>query len=61
VQFGTLFVITKNRAFKVGNEALKAFFGPAPAGTVKARIQFTKTLSDNGFIEIDNVVFGRLV
>lgn len=34
---------------------------PAPHGTVKARIQFTKTLSTNGYIEIDNVVLGRLI
>lgn len=34
---------------------------PAPTGTARARIQFTKTLSTNGYIEIDNVVFGRLI
>ncbi|MEN6326373.1 MAG: hypothetical protein ABFD18_09225 [Syntrophomonas sp.] len=34
---------------------------PVPPGTTKARIQFTKTLSTNGYIEIDNVVFGRLI
>lgn len=33
---------------------------PAPPGTVKARIQFTKTDSTNGYIEIDNVLLGRL-
>lgn len=34
---------------------------PAPAGTVAARIQFTKTSSSNGVIEIDKVVLGRLI
>ncbi|MBP1761324.1 MAG: hypothetical protein H6Q64_866 [Firmicutes bacterium] len=33
----------------------------APPGTAKARIQFTKTSSEDGYIEIDNVVFGRLI
>lgn len=34
---------------------------PAPAGAVAARIQFTKTASDNGVIEVDKVVLDRLV
>ncbi len=34
---------------------------PAPPGTAKARIQFTKTDSTDGYIEIDNVVFARLI
>lgn len=34
---------------------------PAPPDAVKARIQFTKTSSTNGYIEIDNVVFARLI
>lgn len=34
---------------------------PAPPGTAKARILFSKTDSIQGFIEIDNVVFTRLV
>ena len=34
---------------------------PAPPGADRARIQFTKTLSEDGYIEIDNVVFGRLI
>jgi len=34
---------------------------PAPAGTVAARLQFTKSASTNGVIEIDKVVLGRLV
>ncbi|HPF19847.1 MAG TPA: hypothetical protein PLC88_00745 [Syntrophomonas sp.] len=34
---------------------------PAPPGTAGARIQFTKTESTDGYIEIDNVVFGRLI
>ncbi|NLY70751.1 MAG: hypothetical protein GX076_03600 [Clostridiales bacterium] len=33
---------------------------PAPAGTAKARILFSKTDSEQGFIEVDNVVFARL-
>ena len=33
---------------------------PAPAGTVRARILFSKTDSE-GFIEVDNVVFAQLV
>ncbi|MGI6404492.1 MAG: hypothetical protein ACOX0K_09890 [Oscillospiraceae bacterium] len=34
---------------------------PAPAGTAKARILFSKTDSVQGFIEVDNVVFTRLI
>jgi len=34
---------------------------PAPEGTAKARILFTKTDSPQGFVEIDNVVFARIV
>lgn len=34
---------------------------PAPAGTAGARILFSKTDSENGFIEVDNVMFARLI
>lgn len=34
---------------------------PAPAGTAKARILFSKTDSQDGYIEIDNVTFARIV
>lgn len=34
---------------------------PAPAGTAKARILFSKTDSSNGFIEVDNVMLARLI
>ncbi len=34
---------------------------PAPPGTVRARIQFAKTSGEDGDIEIDNVVFARLI
>ncbi len=34
---------------------------PAPAGTVAARIQFTKLSAVNAFTTIDKVVFGRLI
>ncbi len=33
----------------------------APAGTAKARILFSKTDSDDGFIEVDNVMLARLI
>ena len=34
---------------------------PTPPGTTAARSPFTKTESTNGYIEIDNVVLGRLI
>jgi hypothetical protein len=62
IGLGLSLVITGNRENKGQWLVYTGITGPTPSNAVMARIQFTKSAGDPNFpIEIDKVLFGRLI